>query len=309
MQRVQALSFAGTFTSTRNGSVDAARFIGALGIVWFHEQAPFAWIGYAALPMFMAFVLYFSLSQVDAPATRANVMARGRRLLLPWLAWSVIYGLAKVADALVGGVPISSEFEIWMLLTGTKIHLWFLPFAFVAGLLMQQLMSAGNFTSRRFGILSAGFLAYQVVFFWLLTDYDFGRPLHQWMFVMPACYLGFMLRLTGEQPGRLLTIAVMTIAAVVLANAAGWNHGGIQMVIATLLCVLAIAVSIPASPLTDFLASLSLGIYLIHPFFHAVLMRLIDVAPGTWTFTLLVAGLSILAVAVMKQTPFLRRIV
>ena len=65
----------------------------------------------------------------------AYAIARARGLLLPWLAWSAVYGGVKVAEAVVGGQPPGNAFAPWMLLTGPAIHLWFLPFAFAASLL------------------------------------------------------------------------------------------------------------------------------------------------------------------------------
>ena len=70
----------------------------------------------------------------------AYSIARARRLLMPWLVWSVVYGGVKLAEALVEGQPLGSAFAPWMLLTGPAIHLWFLPFAFAASLVLPGLM-------------------------------------------------------------------------------------------------------------------------------------------------------------------------
>lgn len=289
----------------RNGAVDIARFAGALGIVWFHEHAPFAWLGYAALPMFVAFLLYFALATSDRPGTERR---RGTRLLLPWIAWSVIYGAAKVADALVSGVPLASEFDYWMLLTGTKIHLWFLPFAFFAGwgliALLPLVRRHCNFTQ-----LWLVFVIAQTGLFFLLSEYSFGRPFYQWLFAMPAVFLGLMLYLADSDRIRLLSVAAAAALACWLAVSLGWPHGAVQTLIAAAVCAATLMLPLAASPLTGLLARISLGIYLVHPLISALLKRVPGAEPETLGFAVSVAALSVAAAIAMKQLPGFRRIV
>ncbi len=292
----------------RNGAVDIARFAGALGIVWFHEHAPFAWLGYAALPMFMAFLLYFALLSGENRAAGTNTRSRAARLLVPWLAWSAIYAVAKIADAIVSGTPLSSEFRSWMLLTGPSIHLWFLPFAFVIAWVLAFITRNGREMLNGWHIWGL-FLLAQVGCYLLLTNYSFGRPFQQWLFVLPACFLGLMLYMAMGDRTRLLLVWVTTAIAYFLAHALGWEHGALQMLIAAALCVLALSVHMPAAPLTKLLADVSLGIYLVHPMIHAILYRIADVELRTVDFAATVVMVSVAVVAIMKQIPYLRRIV
>jgi surface polysaccharide O-acyltransferase-like enzyme len=289
----------------RNGAVDIARFAGAIGIVWFHEHAPFAWLGYAALPMFVAFLLYFALATSDRAGSDRR---RGTRLLLPWVAWSVIYGAANVADALVSGAPLASEFDYWMLLTGPKIHLWFLPFAFFAGWGLIVLLPI----IRRhcsFAVLWLLFAAVQAGLFFVLSEYSFGRPFYQWLFVVPAVFLGLMLHLADGDRIRLLSVAVAAALACWLAVSLGWQHGAMQTLIATSVCAAVLMLPLAASPVTDLLARISLGIYLVHPLISALLKRLPGAEPETLGFAASVAALSVLVAIIMKQLPGFRRIV
>ena len=297
-------------SADRNGAVDIARFAGALGIVWFHEHAPFDWLGYAALPMFVAFLLYFALATTDPenPRRPAGERRRGTRLLVPWLAWSAIYGAAKVADALVSGAPIASEFDYWMLLTGAKIHLWFLPFAFVAGWGLIALLPLVR-RHCSFAHLWLAFTAAQAALFFVLSEYSFARPFYQWLFVMPAVFLGLMLYLAGGDRLRLLSVALAAALACWLATSLGWSHGAVQTMIAAAVCAATLMLPLSASPLTGLLASISLGIYLVHPLISALLKRVPGAEPETVGFALSVAVLSVAAALAMKQLPGLRRIV
>lgn len=110
----------------RNGLVDYSRLFAAFGIVWFHSGAPGHQASYISLPFFAVLI---SLSG------GADLITRARRLLLPFLTWSVIYGLVEAMFALRYGRPLLGWWRPDMIVTGTVIHLWFLPFAFMFALI------------------------------------------------------------------------------------------------------------------------------------------------------------------------------
>lgn len=47
----------------RNPTVEYLRYIGAAGIVWFHLNGPFAWVGHAALDVFVILSVVFPWNQ------------------------------------------------------------------------------------------------------------------------------------------------------------------------------------------------------------------------------------------------------
>jgi hypothetical protein len=61
----------------RNGSIEYARFLGALGIVWFHMKMPGGTTALAALQLFILLQVYFGAERALSP--------QARRLLVPWL--------------------------------------------------------------------------------------------------------------------------------------------------------------------------------------------------------------------------------
>jgi len=117
--------------NSRNGSIEYARFLGALAIVWFHLHLPGASTALAALQLFILLQVHFGF---DRPL-RQQV----RRLLVPWAIWSTIYAAGKVTQAIAEDTPIVGEFEYWMILTGTSLHLWYLPFSVAAISVVQVL--------------------------------------------------------------------------------------------------------------------------------------------------------------------------
>lgn len=116
----------------RNATLDYARLLAAFGIVLFHANAPGHAIGYAALPFFLMLLLCLAWPAAQRDDFGRYVCNRATRLLVPFAVWSGIFGLLKLAEVLLTGVSLGSEFKPSMLLTGPAIHLWFLPFAYVA---------------------------------------------------------------------------------------------------------------------------------------------------------------------------------
>lgn len=109
---------------TRNPAVEALRYVGAVGIVWFHMEGPVSWVGHSALGVFIILSVVLTLSMGGAWSRK--------RVLKIWLFWSAIYAAMKVLQAVLHGTPIIDEFEWWMLVTGPSLPLWFLLFIYVA---------------------------------------------------------------------------------------------------------------------------------------------------------------------------------
>lgn len=228
-----------------NATLDYARLLAAFGIVLFHAKAPGGVIGYAALPFFTMLLL---VHPPKAQAFSTYAKSRAVRLLLPWLIWSVIYGALKVADAIASGQPILSEFAPWMIVTGPAIHLWFLPFAFVACVL------AFRFTPSLPVICGLSLAS-----FWAL-DRGLSEPFVQWVFVVPAALFGF-----GAGRYRASSVIVAGVLVVWLCSIAGWNAGLLQFTIAGAALLVCMAVKTEETSLSSFCASAAMSVYLVHP--------------------------------------------
>jgi peptidoglycan/LPS O-acetylase OafA/YrhL len=142
LSRAQPISAPLSLPLQRVAGIDLLRIIAAVGIIWFHtDGAPYAQIGYAGLPAFL--LIYFSLvtKQSQAHATREFLRRRWARLLKPWLFWSIVYGTCRVIKAAYTGDFSSLEHMLFVgtLFIGTSIHLWYLPYAFLSGLLIYLL--------------------------------------------------------------------------------------------------------------------------------------------------------------------------
>ncbi len=270
-------------STARNGSIEYARFLGALAIIWFHLHLAFDETALSALQLFVMLQVYFGISRPLPP--------QARRILIPWLLWSSLYGTAKLAQAILEGTSIAAEFEPWMLLTGVAIHLWYLPFSFLA-------IWAGRAVFKRLSwpVLYGIGAVLSLICVWAANTQTLPIPLAQWATVTPAVVAALCILGPGD---RMLTIGLVLAAGAILTFAVGWDIGAWQTLVATGVLALAFAVPLPSTPLSRMGSELSFGIYLIHPAVYAVLLYGM---PGeTVLMFLAVSALTIAATWVLRR--------
>lgn len=250
------VSYTPAQTSGRNGSIDYLRFVGSIGIIWFHLHLPGAEIGLAALPMFVALFVCFGVGK--------DVASLNRRLLYPWLLWSAIFGLAKVAQAMVTGAPIGSEFEWWMLLAGPAIHLWFLPFSYLFVLLANQMHR------QTWGAVNVILVPCSI---WL-TETGLPHPFAQWVTVIPAACMGLALNHFGPLSRQAHVLGWGSVAIAVLMMIAGRETVALQYALGISAVLLAFTVQMRATRVSRLLSEISFGVYLLHPLIFALVLLL-----------------------------------
>jgi hypothetical protein len=245
--------------TNRNGTVDCLRFAAAAGIVAFHLQLPGDVIGLAALNFFTILLVHFAVtkSKVSGPDALTK---QAKRLLGPWLFWCAIYGIAKASDWWLHG---GQEFSFWMVLTGPSIHLWWLPFAFVAVAVAQR---------------SDFYLATFAVLVWALGRLHSGPPFDQWDFVLSSVIYGRAL--CQDWKWRIPAMALCLIMT-----------GSTQFAIAAIAVHLAMAMPTPSTTISKLLDQSALAIYLSAPLIASVASRVLQVDQSTLTIALLCIGL------------------
>lgn len=211
--------------SERNGSVELARFVSSIGIVWFHEQVPGGPFGLAGLSAFMVFVVFY---------------AAGNTLHI-WLVWSALYLCANLADVLLSRQTFPEKFYWWMLLTGPAIHLWFLPFAYVVCRIVKK------------GPKAIAVLACLMVFC-LMADIK-TVPFAQYASVLPAAMFGVAL---SAFPHHMTLVSTIGLAGLLLT-------GNIAWILGCGLAAVSLVYPLPTTPLMTILGRIALPIYLIHP--------------------------------------------
>jgi len=309
MARVQPVS------AQRVVSIDLLRIVAAVGIIWFHtEGAPYRQIGYAALPMFL--LLFFALITRQAPAcsTRHFLKRRWDRLLKPWLFWSAVYGVARLTHAASTRdlTSLANLLSPETLLAGTYIHLWYLPYAFMSGLLIHALnRPISKVSSNPLVVLAAtavGVLTLAVCTSDRHTS-AWVPPLPQWAFGLAAIPLGLAVGRSLAIPSpraralHLAGISVATTAAGLIAIPFHVASGFIPYGLAVALVCLACGWRVRGNGFVAAVAPLTFGIYLVHPLVMHGLKQFVTPDGHFAAFITLTACLSGIVTWGLMKTP------
>jgi len=231
-------------------------------IAWFHfTSGAMSSAAHSGLLLFCALLVTFATAHPD----RSNV-ARAKRMLIPWLVWSLIYGVGRTLERVRNGEPLFAWWEPHMLISGTMMHLWFLPFALGCAVVAVEFARRGLLDRVRHIYVAIPLV---VVFHFLgavgFSEIPASPPLTQYIFAVPALVLGLVLPPTGG--GRPLLPVVLAGAAVLGAAAAIPIDGGSYLSKSWMYCVGISVVWWPtlrAGTVLLTLGRLSLTIYLAH---------------------------------------------
>lgn len=266
----------------RNGSLDMMRLVAACGIVIFHAGGPGAAIGYAGLHFFLILLPLFAFDSGGRVRARTG---RAERLLLPWLGWGLIFGALKLAEVVAMGKPWHVEFQLWMLVTGPALHLWFLPFAFVVTSVLPLLQPLSNAIAQRQGpalAVAAGLATLSGLSLGLLPMAGTTPPWPQYAFGIPGVLLGLAIGLSPGQRARWMVLATL-IAGFHLA---GWPQGALQLAIAGAAILACLQMPRTAGPLSRQAAGMALTVYLLHPLILSLAERAAHLSRGGAALTL-----------------------
>lgn len=257
----------------RNATLDIARLLAAFGIVLFHAGAPGRNFGYAALPFFLMLLVVLGLPAAAQQPYGRFAIARAQRLLKPWLVWSAIYGGLKLLEVALTQNSLAQEFSATMLLTGPALHLWFLPFAFVACLTLPLFIRLWPATKTgRWSVLGLILLA-SLASLKLQQDASLPIPLAQWAFAFPALGIGVAFGLCRGQAVLQQGAALGAIAIGIIAYQIGWTDGLLQLGLASAALMVCLAVQTRQTAFSQLCAHTSLTVYLVHPLILSVLGR------------------------------------
>ena len=297
-------------TSTREAqnpkiaSIESLRFLACLGIIWFHVKAPAAAVGYGGLPALMA----VSVSLAARPNLKRHpwsvVLRRAERLLVPWLFWSAVYIAVKLVSVLAGQRPFIPEFTPSMILIGGELHLWYLPFAFVATSAVAVWVTAHSIGKAAliWAAVCAGALT---ICSWCMAHVNLYAPFAQWVFVAPSVFLGMAMANTIRQPDRKNAVIVATtvFSACAVNWVIGWHALAVPYAAGAISFTLATFFRRTAGPFATAIGGLSYGIYILHPLATSMCTRLLHVQTGA-TLAFVVIGVSVASTALARLTIF-----
>lgn len=292
--------------NTRRTALDLARFFGAFGVVVAHVQASkLDWVGHLALALFLILTSVLA-AQSFVKSGQYSMRARWRRLMLPWLFWCAFYWLVELDVSDRAQVFVWPS-EPWTIFAGPSIHLWFLPFVAVAGLLVAPL---GRFVSdaRRLALALAGFATIAVPAFWMHQNMGFPQPVEQWFFGLPLYLLGLLFGFAlpfGRVVWVVAAMALVTVVCTLIMPDQPWVWQG-MIGIAAFWALWYLPV--PAA-LAAFLGREAFGIYLMHPFFLLVIYKFLGPDLGWVANAALAFTMSWAAAMILRRIPYVDRLI
>jgi hypothetical protein len=169
---------------------------------------------------------------------------------LPFVIWSLIFGMLNTALAMKNQSP---PFDWWtwnMVLSGTWIHLWFLPFAFLAALLAPWFQ-------HPLASMGAAFLA---AFLMTTNSAPDIAPFGQWSFGVIPVLVGIAFHAWGWR------LAIITLlGSFMILNFGRPSPDNVTILVGTGLALACLSYRLPANAVSDWCARLSVWIYLAHP--------------------------------------------
>jgi len=260
-------------SATRLANVERLRLVAMFEIVAFHvSEHRLPILAGLGLPVFLLLNNAFNCTLAERRGTRAFLDSKLSRLLVPWLLWSLIYLSVVLLERLRHDEPLTEGFSIWMLIGGTYVHLWFVPFALAGAVLIAWLQARTAHISAWVVTLASLLCGAALTVFnaWLLAPGAIQWPALQWLFALPALPFGFALG-RAVLGGRPILVRMAWFAGAAAALGLGLAFAGVvpEMVrrygVALLLVSLAFLWPGRPEPVSQRLAPLLFGIYLSHP--------------------------------------------
>jgi hypothetical protein len=260
--------------SARLANVERLRILALLDVIGFHLGAGEvgAILGGMGLFVFLVIGAIFNVSVARARGLAAFARDKLARLIVPWLFWSGVYGLLLAWDGHRIDGDWRARFEPWMILTGPRIFLWFVPFAAASGVFTAWLYFATRRWRDEAVVIAASIVGVMVLLLasTLLRDPELPRPIPQYLLGASTPLLGFALARalfpsSPEARARLFPALVGALAVLALvlllvdAPRQSYKACGAALAVA-----LACAWPGPQGRLTTWATPLLFGVYLSH---------------------------------------------
>ena len=296
----------------RIANVERLRILAIFGIIWFHMEG--VWgrsIGYAGLPVFIMIFCALSSRKSRPDDFTSFAKKKAKRLLIPWLFWSIVYAVCMLLKQLLFGEHLSVSISISSFFIGPKIHLWYLPFSFVCGLIVNLVHRHTMRMSLTVTVLLSSVIGILCLFFcsMIMSSIQFSVPVPQWLFGLPGIPLGFAVgRVSFALQGRLQKMFCLAIVlAVEGVCLLLFCLGYIEIIVPYSIAIVLVFVALMSKAQSDAqllkFSSLSYGIYLIHPLVVSVLKAAGMMIVNPMLMVCIIFLISSAMIMIMQKTP------
>lgn len=195
--------------------IELLRIISTFAIVWYHSGAIGHEISYGGLIIFVLLSMY--LAGQSNYSGNHPYLRKFERIIIPWSIWFVIYGLVNV---LLHKPIIPLHNGIFAgILSGSSIHLWYMPFIFGCLLLFDIVKrhASKSLIAWLSAVLTTTILGSTP--FWRLESIQLGEPLAQYAHALAAVTLGIFFSYLSILHGRyqiflLFIIVISALSAI-----------------------------------------------------------------------------------------------
>jgi len=298
------------YSSGKIANIERLRVLGAIGIVWFHtKHVPLRSMGYAGLPIFLLIFISLIVRYSHFHNFEGFAKRRAHRLLLPWIFWSGIYGICILGREVLHGGSFFEGFATNNFLIGTSIHLWYLPYSFAIALCLYGINKFSSKISDFTVILIMLFLSVATLYVSsMVTTYSMSAPLPQWFFGLASLPLGIAIGrccyLTNKKTEIILMtiIVLVTVIVCLLLARVGYTDLPLPYGIGTTLVCIAYLWHGQYGRLTEFMAPLTYGIYLIHPIVGHFVRFVTVFRQFAWLDVIVTFAISAMLIFAMKRS-------
>lgn len=258
----------GSKESGRRIDIEFIRVLACLGIVYFHAGVLSGInnaIAYSGLVVFVLISVFYSGKHQKTD----QVVSLAKKIMVPYFIWSVIY----FSLYYVSGKSISEIVGWKTIISGTSIHLWYLPFIFLVLVIVGRIK---NFIplkvlSGMSGVLFTVWLYFSPAWRANVDVVPFAQYMH--------ALGGVFLALSVASLARWISYGSLCAGILMCIYLFQFGDYGISVVycisavVAFLLTIKPTSIT-KTEKLVTLLSSLTFSIYLVHPFGLAIMSKL-----------------------------------
>jgi peptidoglycan/LPS O-acetylase OafA/YrhL len=159
---------------------------------------------------------------------------------------------------------------------------------------------------RYFIVLLIAFIPCSLIFAKLASDPALGNPFTQWSFIFPAGLVGTIAAISKNPKIDYTLITICSALVYLISLSFGWQQVCLPLLLGTVFGLLSIYYFLPFTNLSRELGRLSFGIYLAHPMFSSLLMRVAFINGYHWLQFILTLCLSIITAKLLGGSKLTR---